>query len=387
MPLLNNEAVLRLEEAFASYRTKDIVVPKPVFITIDDCGFYRVYPDNPKTPIVSYETYERLLNLSKKYHIKIALCFTTKYLDKDNVSGEGQPLPYLNKLMRLLTSNQDSLEIANHGWVHDQKNHAGEFYLMDVNRPASKEVQEESIRQSYLIYKSWGLKFPKIFTPPYNAFVPGVTDRILSKYGCKYVISTPYVRCDKHSKVRLEYASEMRPDTGVIFLPRKWLGIVAIDTFLRNIHSNLVKRELVSSKGFLFHKLSQLNHSYMTHIGNFLHNNYSFWDDIFTYIEKKPYSYLPKDVESATSQWLFLKYGSLSIKKADKRTILILDIRKMPSFYIPYLNHVTIKLRMEIDSAQLNDQGISCYKRGFFTYALIPMEKWRFRKVSLHTHK
>ena len=372
-----SNTILNLKEAWATFRSNEVCVPMPVFITIDDCGFNRVYPDNANTPVVSYNTYECLLELAKRYHTKVALAFTTKYLDRDNISGQGQPLPYLDKLMNLLINNQEHIEIANHGWIHDQKNHNGEFYLMDENKPVSEEIQEESIMQSDLIYKSWGLKSPKIFTPPYNAFVPGVTDRILSKYGCKYIVSTPYLHDDKYSRVRLDYVSNTHKfDTSILFLPRLWLGVAAIQTNLSNANLNLLKRVLLHNWSSSFKRPDQLNQSYMTHIGNFLPDNYIFWDEIFEWIEKKPFLYLPENIEASISQWLFLKYGTLKIKKGDKnkRISLLIDVRKINPFYIRYLDYISIKMSRDIESAYLDGHELTLNRKGNFTYVTIPIK-------------
>jgi hypothetical protein len=372
-----SSTILNLKDTWATFRSNEICVPMPVFITIDDCGFNRVYPDNANTPVVGYNTYECLLELSKKYHTKIALAFTTKYFDKDNISGQGEPLPYLDKLMKLLINNQDYIEIANHGWLHDQKNHAGEFYLMDENRPVRGEFQEKSIMQSDLIYKSWGLKFPRIFTPPYNAFVPGVTDRILSRYGCKYIISTPYLHDDKYSRVRLDYVSNPHIfDASILFLPRLWLGIAAIQTNLSNANLNQVKKKLLHNWDFIFERPDKLNHSYMTHIGNFLPDNHRFWSEIFEWIEKKPFLYLPENIESSVSQWLFLKHGALKIQKKgeDKKISLWVDTRKTDLFYVRYLDYITIKLRGDIESAYFDGCELTLNKKGNFTYVAIPIK-------------
>ena len=361
--------ILNLKDAWATFQSNEICVPMPVFITIDDCGFNRVYPNNANTPVVSYNTYECLLELSKKYHTKIALAFTTKYLDKDNISGLGQPSPYLDKLMKLLTNNQDYIEIANHGWLHDQKNHTGEFYLIDENRPVSEDVQEESIRKSNLIYKSWGLKFPRIFIPPYNAFVPGVTDRILSRYGGKYIVSASYLQDDNMMP---------KDNAGVLVLPRAWLGIITIDTDLKNSHLSQVKKELLRNIGFVNNsKLDCLNQSYMTHIGNFLPDNYGFWSEIFEWIEKKPFLYLPRDIESSISQWLFLKYGTLKIEKSDKnkKISLLIDLRKINPFYVRYLDHITLKLSKDIESAHLDGHELTLNRKRNFTYVTIPIKE------------
>jgi hypothetical protein len=368
-----DSAFLKLKSAWAFFRTGDVCLPVPVFITVDDCGFPRVYPQNPQTPPVGYETYGCLLTLAKKYATRIALAFTTRYLDKSNISGKAQPLTYLDRLMELLVRNQQYLEIANHGWIHDQKDHAGEFYLLDINKPAPSELQEESIKKSSLIYQSWGLDFPRVFTPPYNAFTPGVTDRILFRYGCRYIISTPSLHANKYSPVWLDYSSGMcfGADDTTPLLPRSWLGILAIHTNLNGMSLNSVKRELVMG----YRRGRPLNPARMTHIGNFLPQNLPFWEEAFQYVEESPFLYFPRDVAQAASQWLFLKYGSFRLKKQGWSTILLLNMSRMPSFHEGDTNQLAIKMKRCMKSAFLNGRRLSLHQRGNFNFAYVPFKK------------
>lgn len=365
--------LLKLGGAWASLVSGAVCLPAPVFITVDDCGFPRVYPNNPRTPTVGYETYQCLLSLAKKYATRIVLAFTTRYLDRDNISGQAQPLSYLNELMELLIKNKKHLEIANHGWIHDQQDHTGEFYLLDDNTPVPTELQEWSIKQSRLIYQSWGLDFPRVFTPPYNAFTPSVTDEILARYGCKYIVSTPTLHDNKYSPVRLDYRSIMPGETAsdTILLPRSWLGLLAIHTSLNGTSLNSVKRELV--KGYRRGKL--VNPARMTHIGNFLPQNLPFWEETLRYVADSPFLYLPKDIAQAASQWLFLKQGRLRLMKRGRSTTLLLDLSRVPPLRSPDTNQLFIKARKPVQSAFLDGRRLSLKHREGFSLAYVPLKK------------
>ena len=65
----------------------------PFFIAIDDGGFESVRYGNKENRI-DMETYITILKIAKQFNIKIPICFTMKYLDKENISGYGEPLGY-----------------------------------------------------------------------------------------------------------------------------------------------------------------------------------------------------------------------------------------------------------------------------------------------------
>jgi len=274
----------------------------PFFIIIDDGGFdFAVKGD--KNSKITLETYNTILKLAKKFDMRIPICFTMKYLDKENISRVGRPLEYVDKLINFLKKNKRYLEIGYHGLTHEYKNHIGEFYCLDINKPIPEKIQREHIEKSAKIFEYWDLDFPELFVPPYHSWEEGTTDKILAEYGVKYLVSQIKFTYGSHSYnwSRSKYLE---------FLPRSSLGIASKEYVLMGLYKNYGPfkwkiRDFV--KMFIIPRNPIINlyanrsikqrivHSYMTHIGNFIPQNYDFWIGLFEWVKKNTNLKLCKD--------------------------------------------------------------------------------------------
>jgi len=281
----------------------------PFFLIIDDGGFDYLFPEK-KEGKITMETYVNILKIAKKFDIKIPICFTTKYLDKENISGTGAPLEYIDELIDFLKQNSKYIEIGYHGLTHEDDSHIGEFYHFEENKPVPEKIQREHIEKSKKIFDYWELDFPKLFVPPYHAWEEGVTDKILSEYNIKYLVSCKKIAFDKY-KYRWSGSKYLE------FLPRTSLGLSGNDYNLdlsmnRKIKFfpeksllDFVKCHIIPQKIFVRLRIekSLLNfpvHSYMTHIGNFSKGTLDFWFKIFDFAANNKHLYLCKSNHDAT---------------------------------------------------------------------------------------
>jgi hypothetical protein len=256
----------------------------PFFIIVDDGGFKSAGHGDQKIEI-DMETYSTILKIARKFNITIPICFTMKYLDKENISGYGTPLEYADELVDFLNKNKKWIEIGYHGLTHEYKGHTGEFYCLDTNEPIPEEIQREHIEKSAKIFWYWNLKFSELFVPPYHAWELGVTDKILSEYGVKYLIS--------HSNLKYgNYTSRWGKSRYLIFLPREHIGILSYHTNLNEDQLKIAKkailpRNIINNLRFRRTVFNKPVHSYMTHIGNFMPKNYDFWVEILSMVNNK----------------------------------------------------------------------------------------------------
>lgn len=215
---------------------------------------------------------------------RIPICFIMKYMDVENISGVGMPLDYVYDLIEFLKNNEKYIELSYHGLTHRYKNHIGEFYCLDINKPVSVKAQKRHIEMSAKIFDYWNLDFPELFVPPFHAWESGVTDKILSEYGVKYLVS----------HTGLEYANhtyKWGKSNYLTFLPRANMGIWTYQTnlsedMLKNCKKNIMPRTILCKlqSRRLYDKPV---HSYMAHIGNFMPKNYDFWIKTLNIIRNK----------------------------------------------------------------------------------------------------
>jgi len=280
----------------------------PFFCIIDDGGFDYVLAKEKKGKI-NMDTYYNILKLAKDFDIKIPICFTMKYLDKENISGLGTPLDYLDELIGFLKQNSRYIEIGYHGLTHEDNGHIGEFYHLEENKPVPERIQKEHLEKSQKIFDYWGLRFPELFVPPYHAWGEGVTDKILSEYGVKYLVSEKKFRFSG-------YKYQWSESPYLEFLPRSSLGLSGSDY---NLNSQTTRKIRFFPKKTLFdfakchiipqnllirlriHKslFNQPVHSYMTHIGNFAGKALDFWYRIFDFVINNKYLHLCKSNKEA----------------------------------------------------------------------------------------
>lgn len=281
----------------------------PFFLIVDDGGFnYSV--SNNKESKICMNTYNNILKLAKDFNIKIPICFTMKYLDKENISGVGAPLEYIDKLIDFLRNNTKYIEIGYHGLTHEYKGHIGEFYCLDINKPVPEEIQRDHIEKSKKIFTYWNFKFPEIFVPPYHAWEKNVTDRILSEYGVKYLVSYKKMLFNR-------YKYKWQESKYLQFLPRTSLGLNGSDYnlnfkmirkirfFPKKVLIDFVKCNIIPLKFFsrIRMKKSLFNnhaiHSYMTHIGNFSGQSIDFWREVLYFVRNNEHIYICKSNEDA----------------------------------------------------------------------------------------
>jgi len=278
------------------------------FIIVDDGGFdYAI--EGEKESKLSMETYHNILKLAMEYDMRIPICFTMKYFDKENISSLGKHLGYVDELVRFLKNNRKYIEIGYHGLTHEYDDHAGEFFCLDTGNRVSEKIQRDHIEKSKQIFDYWGLKFPEIFVPPYHAWEEGVTDKILSEYGVKYLISYRNIR---YSGYRYKWEGSRYLE----FLPRRSLGLNGADY---DVHPDMIRKiKLFPEKKLVdfvtCHIIPQrfltririaksfFNkpvHSYMTHIGNFSGQPMDFWYKIFDFVINRKDLRLCKSNEEA----------------------------------------------------------------------------------------
>jgi len=289
----------------------------PFFIIVDDGGFeYAVYNDEKSK--IDMGTYYTILKIAKEFEIKIPVCFTMKYLDKENISGVGEPLEYLDELINFLKNNSQYIEIGYHGLTHEYEERIGEFFSLNKNEPVPEETQRNHVEKSKRIFNYWGLKFPELFVPPYHAWQEGVTDKILLEYGIKYLISQQE---NIYNGFRYRYMGSKY----LIFLPRADLGVYSRDYSLDKnsyrkskffgkekigdyVRKHIIPRDFftkVRLNGFL--RQDRPVHSYVTHIGNFTPSCYNFWRELFSWVKKNKKLHLCKDNYEAIRLFLELR--------------------------------------------------------------------------------
>jgi hypothetical protein len=270
----------------------------PFFLVVDDGGFpFAGYAGKPRQ--VGMENYRTIIRIARQFALRIPICFTLKYLDKKNISGLGEPLDYVDELIALLSENQDSLEIGYHGLTHEYNSHIGEFYCLDTRESVPLEIQREHIEKSADIFTALGLAFPKVFVPPYHAWDWGVTDRLASEFGAKYLIS--FARLEYNNK-----SYQWRPSKWLNFLPREEIGVYSYHTRLDTSHLGIARKLLLPRTALNNFRLRRtlLNspvHSYMSHIGNFFPENYGFWVELLDWIKSQPRIEICADNETAVT--------------------------------------------------------------------------------------
>jgi hypothetical protein len=254
----------------------------PFFFVVDDGGFpHAGHAEEPRQ--VGMENYRTILRIAKRFSLRIPICFTMKYLDKSNISGEGTPIGYLDDLIAFLKENHDCIEIGYHGLTHEYNHHVGEFYCLDTRQAVPVDVQQEHIEKSAHVFSDLGLAFPKVFVPPYHAWEWGVTDRLVSGFGVKYLISFARKR---YGNRRYQW----RPSRWLRFLPREEMAIYSYHTVLNSAQIALAKKLLLprTAVNNLSLRRTLLNvpvHSYMSHIGNFFPENYDMWVELLDWIK------------------------------------------------------------------------------------------------------
>ncbi|HRV05073.1 MAG TPA: DUF2334 domain-containing protein [Candidatus Ratteibacteria bacterium] len=251
------------------------------------------------------DTYYNILKIAKDFNIKIPICFTMKYLDKEDISGIGTPLEHIDELIDFLNKNSQYIEIDYHGLTHEYEGHSGDLYCLDINKPVPEENQREHIEKSKEIFEYWGLKFPELFVSPYHVWQEGVTDKILSEFGVKYLVSYKTLKY-KGFKYRWYKSNHLE------FLPRVGLGINSNDYNLDGNMTRKIKffpeKDIVDFVKYqirpqsIFIRLrmqkSLFNfsvHGYMIHIGNFTPSFYNFWEELLNWVKENKQLHLCSD--------------------------------------------------------------------------------------------
>jgi len=265
----------------------------PFFLVVDDGGFPSTDPGKDSVPI-TMRFYENILRLATRYGMRIPICFTMKFLDINHISPEAAPLPYAKELIVFIKENEENIEFGYHGLTHEYEGKLVEFFDTYTNSKVPSSFQSSHIDESFQIIESLSLPQPEIFVPPSHAWEPGVTDKLLSQYGIKYLISYPKLRFAGQKYI-------WNRSSFLAFLPRRTLGISHNDV---NLDSGIVKRTRLRvvkvdvnwAKKFICPRniyynvrfersLSALpTHSYMTHIGNFSDRAMDFWYKLFEFV-------------------------------------------------------------------------------------------------------
>lgn len=265
----------------------------PFFIVIDDAAFPYVNPTREDSTKITMGFYRNVLSLAKQYNMRIPLCFTMKYLDVHHIAPESSPLAYAGELVALLKENTDHIEFGYHGLTHEYDNKPIEFFDIYTNSNVPYDVQQCHVDVSFRIIESLSLHTPEIFVPPSHAWQPGVTDKILSHFGIKYLISLPEVEFQERSyrwgdsrfltflprTCAMEiYHADVNLNDGAIRTKSNGRHVridadsVSKAIYPRSLYYNLRHRRRPTSPPI---------HSYMTHIGNFSDQSMGFWREIF----------------------------------------------------------------------------------------------------------
>jgi hypothetical protein len=251
------------------------------------------------------DVYATILKLAKEFGMRIPVCFTMKFLDKDNISGLGAALPYLDELLFFLKENSSNIEVAYHGLRHHYEGCTGEFFCLDSGSVVPEDVQRERIRTSADIFKSLGMPFPELFVPPCHGWESGVTDKILSEYGVKYLVSFEILNYGgkKFRWVDSKFVKFLHREEIGIYSRHVRISQEAFETACRLI----VPRTLLTNLKFRRRFTNPAIHSYMTHIGNFMPSNYDFWARIFEWTRNNPALAICKDNKEAVELYARLK--------------------------------------------------------------------------------
>lgn len=268
----------------------------PFLIVVDDGGFDNAGEECGPSPI-TLDHYQRIATLGRRYEVRIPVCFTLKFLDRQGRSKMARPLSYLDDLLDLLRESADAIEVGYHGLVHEHADGGEEFFEISRNRPVPEPVQRSHLELSREILGDCGLAFPEVFVPPYNAWEANVTDRLAAEFGSRYLIAYASMRYAGH---RYRWTGSRHLD----FLPRTSLGLNGCDV---DVHERLTRRlRLVPGRLSIVdfmrrHVVPQPLvwrvrlgrslrikpvHSYMTHVGNFSDTALDCWyrlfDDVVT---------------------------------------------------------------------------------------------------------
>lgn len=301
--------------------------PYPFFIIVDDGGFDYA-TGKEKTGRIGMDAYENIVCLAREFKTRIPICFTAKFLDKENISGIGAPLEYVSELTNFLKSNSDAVEIGYHGLSHEHDGEAGEFFRLGSDDRVLVSEQRDHIQKSAAIFEYWGFRFPKLFVPPYHAWERGVTDKLLASFGVRYLVSC--------SKIKYGGRKYHWPGSRYLeFLPRAGMGIYGNDYDIdlrakrkikfypeRNI-AGFAKDHIIPQKFFARLRLSKSlvcrpAHSYMAHIGNFSGKSLDFWREIFSFARNHDNIVICRDCDQAAVMYRNLKKNDRSHKNLER---------------------------------------------------------------------
>jgi hypothetical protein len=237
-----------------------------------------------------------------------------KYLDVNHIAQESSALPYAGELIAFLKDNAEFIEFSYHGLTHEYDNKPIEFFDIYTNSRVPCSIQRSHIRASFQIIESLSLPKPEIFVPPGHAWQLGVTDKILSEYGIRYLVSTPAFTFN-------EISYHWGDSLFLSFLPRTSVGIRHDDINLNEgimrrtrvkspilINADSVKRRICPRS--IYYNLryerrlvSPPIHSYMTHIGNFSNQAMRFWRQIFDFVLERDDIHLCRTSTEAESYY------------------------------------------------------------------------------------
>ncbi len=284
----------------------------PFFIIVDDGGFDYA-TGKEKTGRIGMDAYENIVCLAREFKTRIPICFTAKFLDKENISGMAEPLAYVSRLVEFLKQNVDAVEVAYHGLSHEYGDCAGEFFCLESGARVPATVQRDHIQKSALIFKYWGFGFPKLFVPPYHAWERGVTDKLLASLGVRYLVSCRQI---KYGGRKYHW-----PDSRYLeFLPRAGMGVYGndydIDLRVKRKIKFYPERDIVGfAKDYIIPQkffarlrlskslVSRPVHSYMAHIGNFSGKSLDFWREIFSFARNHDNIIVCRDCDQAAAMY------------------------------------------------------------------------------------
>jgi len=262
-------------------------VPIPFYVIVDDVGFPRIQGTD-----VTLDVYRDMLNLAKRYDVKLGLGIVAKYIDYLYITPHSEPVSYAQELVSFIRNNMNFLEPVHHGLLHDKMPFYGEYLCVNPHTGQLLEVspqeQESYFEYAWKIYREVGIPEPKIFVPPKHLWRPGVTDLTAEKYGIRYLVTRPKAVISYSIGPRsrnLWIVSRAAPIPDLVDIPR---------TLLTRVLKIRVWRELFA-----------VHHSIMMHVSNFIQKDFcQKWHVLYENAMKSRYVFLAKDCEEAFQNWL-----------------------------------------------------------------------------------
>ncbi|WP_342304734.1 hypothetical protein [Methanolobus sp. ZRKC5] len=375
------------------FNGKNIIIPFPMTITIDDVGRKKSWRMDNSDHIL--DDYLNLIFIGKSVGTRLMCAFMIAQFDKNNscakypsttIDGDnwdnGTEFTFQDQIMDVVKNNSAFIEYGLHGVDHrmywdselvpdglggpnkDAFAHYGEWYDAGGLKPWNKKAVKEHLKCFYEISSGYNISFPISMIPPHNAYYfnpksDESTGFMMAEYGIKYATTDFFKIANLLPKEGLlDRVLLLHRDSGNI--PHDAVGKVA--------------EEFVNTT------------SIMTHFGNFysedsLSNRQvaEEWIQWFDIVKGSSSRYIPKNTKQLNSQWIYCKYAKLDIHN----NYIIIDTSSVPQMYYDdgFVGNLLLKIcldkGMHISDAQIDDNLIVGYyeERGYAHIILPPLNR------------